>query len=240
MTEGLKKIHIGILTPHSGDRPHFHALRAIVPEEVTLTIRGLNIAPGAPLEGRTTEIMRGVKELVQGHNIQGLILTGAPISILNPDVEKRLAETVRIPVTIAVRATTAALKSVGAQKLILMTPFDEEMNLQVQRRLEGSGFTVLACPSLEHLGARLGTQVDPEDIFRIVEKAAREAPGADAVYFQGAPFDPLPIIDRVETKLGLPVIASNPAMLWHILSLLGFKFSVKGYGKLLGEWPKII
>jgi hypothetical protein len=29
-------------------------------------------------------------------------------------------------------------------------------------------------------------------------------------------------------------------MLWHILSLLGRKFSIKGYGKLLGEWPKIM
>ncbi len=237
--EESKLVHIGLLTPHSGDRPHFHALRELLPQEVTLTIRGLNIAPGAPLEGRTAEVLRGVEELVQDDNVQGLILTGAPMSILNPEIERQLEGRVRIPLTIAVRATTAALKAMGAKKLILMTPFDAAMNLQVQSRLTGAGFAVLACPTLEHLGARTGTQVDPEEIFRMVEKVASEAPDADAIYFQGAPFDPLAIIDRIEAKLRLPVIASNPAMLWHILSLLGCRYSIKGYGMLLGSWPKI-
>jgi maleate isomerase len=237
--DAAKGIHIGILTPHSADRPHFKGLRAIVPEEVSLTIQGLNLAPGAALDGRTDEIIRGAADMMRHHDVQGVILTGAPISILNPDVEKKLAETVSVPVTTALRATTAALKSMSAKKLILMTPFDEEMNQRIARRLKDSGFNVLSSPSLEHLGARTGTHVAPDDILRIVEKVVAETPEADTIYFQGAPFDPLSVIEKIETSLKLPVIASNPAMLWHLLSLLGRKYSLKGYGKLLASWPAL-
>ena len=62
-------------------------------------------------------------------------------------------------------------------------------------------------------------------------------PAADAVYFQGATMDPLSIIERLEEELDVPVIASNPAMIWNMLSVLGLKYSVKGYGKLLAAWP---
>jgi maleate isomerase len=123
--------------------------------------------------------------------------------------------------------------------LILMTPFDDHINSLIQDRLKRSGLTVLSCPSLEYLGARTGTHVPADKIFGIMEKIVHETPGADAIYFQGAPFNPLPIIDRIESELKLPVIASNPAMLWHILSRLGHKFSIQGYGMLLATWPAI-
>jgi maleate cis-trans isomerase len=49
--------------------------------------------------------------------------------------------------------------------------------------------------------------------------------------------NPLPIIQRLENELNVPVIASNPAMFWNVLSKLGKKESVGGYGRLLDEWP---
>jgi maleate isomerase len=70
-------------------------------------------------------------------------------------------------------------------------------------------------------------------------KAFGAAGDADGIYFQGARLDPLPIIATLEEKLGVPVVASNPAMLWHILSRLGVKCSVSGYGKLLEKWPAL-
>ncbi|MGH7845362.1 MAG: hypothetical protein ACREQW_09345 [Candidatus Binatia bacterium] len=234
-----KKVHIGLLTPHSADRPHFSGLRGLVPEEVALTIESLGLARDSALDGRTEAVVRRATEIVRDHKVQGLIITGAPLTILNPEVEKKLAEAVAIPVTTAIRATTAALHALNAKRLILMTPFDNEMNSRLQGRLGESGLTVLSCPSLEYLGARTGAHVGADEIFRIMEKLVHETPGADAIYFQGAPFNPLPVIERIETELKLPVVASNPAMLWHNLSRLGHKFSIHGYGKLLASWPPL-
>ncbi len=51
--------------------------------------------------------------------------------------------------------------------------------------------------------------------------------------------DPLPIIQRIEDSLGVPVVTSNSAMIWNLLSKLGLRYSVKNYGRLLNEWPAV-
>jgi hypothetical protein len=35
------------------------------------------------------------------------------------------------------------------------------------------------------------------------------------------------------------VIASNPAMLWYVLSQLGLAYPISGYGRLMREWPAL-
>ncbi len=44
--------------------------------------------------------------------------------------------------------------------------------------------------------------------------------------------------EKMNGILKKQLVASNPAMLWHVSSLLGHKFSVKNYGTLLQDWPK--
>jgi maleate cis-trans isomerase len=61
--------------------------------------------------------------------------------------------------------------------------------------------------------------------------------GADAIYFQGALLDPIPVLDKMEAELNVPIVASNPAMLWFILSKLERSYRIPGYGKLL--WPSL-
>jgi len=233
-----KTVHIGLLTSRSGNRPHFDDFRGLVPAEVGLTIESVGVGPEATVDARTEAVLRRATEIVRDHPIEGLIITGAPLTVLNPNIEQKLAEAITtIPVTIPIRAATAALHATNSKRLILMTPFDDGINSRIQDRLKQSGLTVLSCPSLEYLGARTGAHVAADKIFGIMEKIVHDTPGADAIYFQGAPFNPLPIIGRIESELRLPVIASNPAMLWHVLSRLGHKFSIQGYGRLLASWP---
>jgi maleate isomerase len=239
--DAAKKVHIGLLTSRSADRPHFDEFRALLPAEVDVIFESVGVGPEAAVDVRTEAVMRRTTEIVRDQPIEGLIITGAPLTVLNPDIEKRLAEAIAtIPVTTPVRAATAALRAINAKRLILMTPFDDEINSRLQDRLKQSGLTVLSCPSLEYLGARTGALVPADKIFGIMEKIVHETRGADAIYFQGAPFNPLPIIGRIESELKLSVIASNPAMLWHILSRLGHKFFIQGYGRLLASWPPLL
>jgi maleate cis-trans isomerase len=67
----------------------------------------------------------------------------------------------------------------------------------------------------------------------------KEAGDIDAIYFQGAVLDPLKVLDQIESDLKTIAVASNPAMLWNILSQLGRSAKIRGYGKLLIEWPAI-
>jgi maleate isomerase len=238
--DAAKKVHIGLLTSRSGDRPHFDDFRGLLPAEVGLTIESVGVGPEASVDDRTEAVLRRATEMARDHRIEGLIITGAPLTVLNPAIEKNLAEKITtIPVTTPIRAATAALQAIDAKRLILMTPFDDGINSRIQNRLKQSGLTVLSCPSLEYLGARTGTHVPADAIFGIMEKIVHATPDADAIYFQGAPFNPLPIIDRIESELKRPVVASNPAMLWHILSSRGHNFPIQGYGRLLASWPPL-
>jgi len=49
--------------------------------------------------------------------------------------------------------------------------------------------------------------------------------------------DPIKVLEKIESELKATVVASNPAMLWYVLSMLGLKHPVGGYGRLLREWP---
>jgi len=100
------------------------------------------------------------------------------------------------------------------------------------------GFIVFPGPTHDKIrkpGA--GVEITPDKLFYRVNESFRRHPATRAIYFQGATLDPLPIIQRLEDDLGVPVISSNTAMLWNILSRLGAKFSIKGYGNLLSSWP---
>jgi hypothetical protein len=182
--DAAKKVHIGLLTSRSGDRPHFDDFRGLVPAEVGLTIESVGVGPEATVDARSEAVLRRVTEIVRDHRIEGLIITGAPLTVLNPDIEKKITEAITIPATTPIRAATAALHAINLKKLILMTPFDDEINLRIQDRLKQSGLTVLSRPSLEYLGARTGTHVPADKIFGIMEKIVHDTPGADASIFK--------------------------------------------------------
>ena len=73
----------------------------------------------------------------------------------------------------------------------------------------------------------------------MTRSALGQFPHVDAIYFQGALLDPIPLLDKLEADFEMPIVASNPAMLWLVLSKLGCKPEISGYGKLLSFWPDL-
>ena len=80
--------------------------------------------------------------------------------------------------------------------------------------------------------------MDPDQVFQLARQSLDPTDPVDAVYFQGAVLDPIKVLQRIETELGTTTVASNPAMLWYMLSRLGLPHPVAGYGRLLREWPR--
>jgi maleate cis-trans isomerase len=235
-----QKFHIGILSPATADRPHFKSLEQMLPPEVIVTNEGLGLLQNSyhDLEGKTDEIAARAADFVKRNQVHGLLVTGGFVTLFNPGLETKVAEAVQIPVTSAVPSVITALKALSVTKVMLVTPFTVEMNAHIERNLASLGFTVFPGPLYDKTrkpGA--GVEISPDEIFQRVEASYEEHPATQAIYFQGATLDPLPVIQRLEDNLGVPVVSSNTAMLWNILSKLGAKFSIKGYGKLLSSWP---
>ncbi len=235
-----QSIHIGILSPATANRPHFKSLEQMLPPEVTVTNEGLGLLQNSysDLEGKTGEIAARAADFVRRNKVHGLIVTGGFVTLFNPGLEAKVAEAVQIPVTSAVLSVTAALHALSVMRVMLVTPFTTDMNAHIEKHLTNLGFTVFPGPPYDKTrkpGA--GVEISPDELFRRVEASCRQHPTIQAIYFQGATLDPLPIIQRLEDNLGVPVISSNTAMIWNILSKLGAKFSIKDYGKLLSSWP---
>jgi len=237
-----QKTHIGILSPATADRPHFKSLEQMLPPEVAVTNEGLGLLQNSysDLEGKTHEIAARAADFVRRNQVQGLLVTGGFVTLFNPGLEATVAAAVQIPVTSAVPSVTAALKTLSATRVMLVTPFTADMNAHIEKHLTHLGFSVFPGPPYDKTrkpGA--GVEISPDELFRRVEASFRQNPTTQAIYFQGATLDPLPIIQRLEDNLGVPVVSSNTAMIWNILSKLGAKFSIKGYGKLLSSWPAL-
>jgi maleate isomerase len=237
----MSQTHIGLLSPEGTNSGHFRNLEKLLPAEIQLSMEGLQLARTSRYElaDKTDTIVARARQCVEKLSLQGLIVTGAPVAILNPGLEAQVSQAVGIPVATAVSSCIAALKAMGAKKLLVMTPFDVPMNDKLITELEGAGLKVVSCPPFKDPTFGASSKVGPDEVIATTTAAFRAVSGADAIYFQGARLDPLPVIEKLEEKLSVPVIASNPAMLWNILSRLNVTCSVDGYGKLLKSWPTL-
>jgi maleate cis-trans isomerase len=234
-------VHIGILSPATPHRPHFKSLEGILPDGVSITHEGLGLLGESyqDLAGKTAEIIELAKSFVRRHNVRGLMVTGGFVTLFNPGLESKVADAIGLPVASAVFSAVTALTTFHAKSVLLMTPFDAASDAIIQAHLDRLGFTVYLGPAFENRKAGSAVKLSRSELFDLVKTTFEAKPRADAIYFQGATMDPLPILQKIEDALAVPVITSNTAMIWNLLSRLGLKYSVKDYGRLLAQWPVV-
>jgi maleate cis-trans isomerase len=167
----------------------------------------------------------------------GVIVTAAPTEVLNPGLFDALQAALSVPFTTALHACVVALKIYSAKRVLLLTPFDQRLNDLIRAHLERLGVSAIAPHPFGDLG--VPKRMNPDEVFELTKSQLNGADPVDAVYFQGAVLDPIKVLEKIETDLGVTVIASNPAMLWYVLSKLRLAYPISGYGRLLREWPRL-
>jgi hypothetical protein len=231
------KAKIGFVSGGSSNMPHYNSFLPIVPKEVEIDFQGLQLYGKSLYEisDKKEVILRRVKEFIAERKWDGLILTAAPTEVLNPGLYDDLKAAVSIPFTTALNACVAALRTYSAPKVLLLTPFDAKLNELIVAHLAKAGVTALSPNSFEELA--VPKRMTPDEVFDLTKKNLAAVGKVDAIYFQGAVLDPIKCLERIESEFNATVIASNPAMLWYVLSKLGHKYPMNGFGRLLREWP---
>ena len=232
------KLTIGFMSPTTRNRPHFESLRRILPDGVTLDFGELGLVRSAltDLKDRMDAILAKTVAGVRDGGWDAVIVPGAPVELQNVGLRERLAAELSVPFTTALGAAADALRSYGAHDVLVMTPFDPSMNALLTDHLSAVGFGV-TCAELGFSNENEALDIGPAEVFEMARRAMRAAGHIDALYFQGAVLDPLPIIDDMEGEFSVPVIASNPTMLWSVLSKLGRTYHIERAGRLVSEWP---
>lgn len=234
-----EQINIGFISPGPATWPHYDSFTALIPEYVKFDFQGLGLYGKSLYEitGKKAEIVARISESALAKHWHAVIVIGAPTEVMNPGLLADLKAALRIPVTTALSASVAALRTYQAKRLLLLTPFESRLNQMIEDYLRGAGFEVVAPRSFADIGQ--AGQLGPEAVYDLTKEALQEAGNVDAIYFQGAVLDPLKVLEKIESDLKTTAIASNPAMLWDILSQLGRRAAISGYGRLLAEWPAI-
>lgn len=233
------KTRIGFVSGGASSMPHYNSFLPLVPSEIELEFRGMQLYDKSLYEiaDKKQTIVQRVKDFIAERGWKGVIVTAAPTEVLNPGLFDALQQALSVPFTTALHACVAALRAYGAPRVLLLTPFDAQLNDLIVQHLAKAGVTAIAPHSFDELA--VPKRMPPDEVFDLAKKNLAAAGGVDAIYFQGAVLDPIKVLEKIESDLKATVVASNPAMLWYVLSRLGMKHPVGGYGRLLREWPAL-
>ncbi len=128
------------------------------------------------------------------------------------------------------------LKEMGARKVSIATPYPDWNNVKLREYFSAAGFTVLNVDG-DPVASKSGNQgINDQDPERIVEFASSVCdPEADVLFCSCTAWRAMEAADRLEQKVGKPVVASNQATVWKTFKTLGLKVRTKGFGKLLDQ-----
>lgn len=133
--------------------------------------------------------------------------------------------------TSMITGVITALRTLGARRLVVATPYLEEINRREAAYLEAAGFETLTIEGLQLERDSDMVRVAPDFIAEFA--ASLDRPDADAVFVSCGALRTLDVIDALERRLGKPALCSNQAMIWDALRRAGIQDRIGGYGRLL-------
>jgi len=126
-----------------------------------------------------------------------------------------------------------ALRTLDARRVVVATPYLDEVNTLEARYLLDQGFEILDFQGMNILTDTDIRRVAPEFIKKYARNIDR--PEAEAIFISCGGLRSLEIVDELEQEVGKPVVASNQAMFWNALRLAGIEDKIEGYGRLFRE-----
>ena len=132
-----------------------------------------------------------------------------------------------------VSGVVAALKKLEAKKIVIGTPYLDEINIVEKKFFENKGFDVL-----DIQGLNLGNGIEFGKITPDYLKdfaLSIDQKDADVIFLSCSGIRSLDIIDEVEALTGKPVITSNQAQMWHALRIAGVDDKLSGFGKIFNS-----
>jgi len=136
-----------------------------------------------------------------------------------------------VPAVTTSGAVTESLQTLNLKKIVVATPYPDDMNELERQFLNSKGFEVLDIKGLSIFDAWSIGKVTPEETYEFARKVFK--PDADGIFISCTNLRTIEIIERLEKGTGKPVVSSNQATFWACLQAIGYPEAIKGYGRLL-------
>lgn len=163
--------------------------------------------------------LRAAAELiVPGVDLEGIIFGCSSASaVLGAGIAELVGD--RAPLTTPISAALRGFRALGVRRIALMTPYMPETTDIVGDAFEGGGLTVVSRRSMGHDDDRTIGLLTPEAVLEAALRA--DHPEAEALFMSCTALPALPVIARIEARLGKPVLSSNQALFWAMLDRAG-------------------
>jgi len=234
------RARIGHVAPSRGDTLVYEFYKIFSEGFMILNTTGTvrQLADG-DFERQLERIEEAVQDLVDNH-CDSIIFSGSPLFTRLPfgsdrQLGKKLSEKFGVPVAAGLTAEVEALKAMNCQKLVVGTPYPEELNDRLKQHLEASGFEVL-----EIAGYGVRKNADLTDLpvhasYKIAKRLYTKQRDADGVFIACPRWPTLSDVALLEQEISRPVVTSSLACIWYAMKLINVKENVKGYGRLMAS-----
>ena len=232
------RARIGHVAPSRGDTLVYEFYK-MFPEgfmmlNTTGTVRQL---VDSDFEAQLSRIEEAVQDLVD-NNCDSIIFSGSPLFTRLPfgadrELSKKLSDKFGVPVAAGLTAEVEALKAMKCQKLVVGTPYEDEINQRLKRHLEQCGFEVL---QIAGYGVRKNAQLTDLPVhasYKIAKRLYAKGRDADGVFIACPRWPTITDVQVLEDEIGKPVITSSLACSWYAMKLIDIKENVKGFGRLM-------
>ncbi|WP_409209661.1 hypothetical protein [Flavobacterium sp.] len=134
-------------------------------------------------------------------------------------------------------AADAALKKYKAKRIGLISPFNAKGNENAKKMFEDMGYEVVtsfgfSCTSLPDI-AHIPDSAKEEAILKYIATPKNKL---DAVVQLGTNMSMINVTEKLESKIGIPILGINAVTFWYALRENGFKEPLIKSGKLLKEF----
>src|SRR3990172_2678676 len=190
-------------------------------------------------ENQLQRIEEAVQDLVD-NNCDAIIFSGSPLFTRLPfgtdrEMGQRLTEKFGVPVAAGLTAEVEALKAMKIKKVVVGTPYEDEINQRLKRYLEASGFAVLQIAGYRVRKNSQLTDLPVHACYKIAKRLYLKAPDADGIFVPCPRWPTIEDVALLENEIGKPVVTSSLACIWHAMKLIGIKENVAGYGRLMAS-----
>jgi len=142
----------------------------------------------------------------------------------------RLEETAGVPAVTTAGAVVDGLRTLGAERVSVFTPYTDVVNMHERSFLEAHGFMVDTIRGLGLTDNQLIGRVSREQLESFIAPASV----SDAVFVSCTNLPVVHLIEALEEKHRLPFVTSNQATIWAALRGLN-QSNIDGYGALLSD-----
>ncbi|MDX2493800.1 MAG: hypothetical protein QNK27_02440 [Desulfuromusa sp.] len=136
--------------------------------------------------------------------------------------------------TSLIASVISALNAFKVRRIVVGTPYLDEINEMEKKYLENQGFHVLHITGLNITNDSSMVKVTPDFIKEFA--LSIDDPNAEAIFISCGALRSLDVVEEIEKAAQKPVIVSNQAMIWETLRLAGIQDRIDGYGRLLREF----